>query len=174
MVVIPPMPRWLFMSCCTDLHHCTNSKAEGFKTKLLLDFLQLRDTLIQHLVKLGIKNFKAMDTCCITDCTTTANLQNRLEELKKVTAPDGIHFTEAGYKNLAERCTICHSALCNALAKAEKHGTFFWRGFRSTRGSARTAAPRAPPEDSRGRHVWCTSLARGRPYVRGFHLYRRN
>jgi hypothetical protein len=77
------MPRWLFSSCCNDTRHCTNSKIESFETKLLADFLHLHWTLIQHLVRLGVKNFKVMDTYCTTECTATANTASRLEELKK-------------------------------------------------------------------------------------------
>jgi hypothetical protein len=65
--------------------------------RLLTDFLYLLGTLIQHLVRLGVKNSKVMDTWCTTSCTATSNTASRLEELRMVTAKDGIHFTQAGY-----------------------------------------------------------------------------
>jgi hypothetical protein len=161
--MIPPMPRWVFSSCCSDTQHCTNSKTESFEMRLLTDFLHRLGTLIQHLVRLGVKNSKVMDTWCTTSCTATSNAASSLEELKKVIAKDGIHFTQAGYKNLADRCTACVHTLCNAPAIIEKHGTFFWRGYRSTRGSARTPPLRAHTQHSRGAPNGAHTVCQGVP-----------
>jgi hypothetical protein len=57
----------------------------------LTEFFQLCGMLLRHLVGMGVKNFKVMDTCCTTNCTSTANTAKRLSELQKVTEKDGIH-----------------------------------------------------------------------------------
>ncbi len=62
---------------------------------------------------------------------------NRLAELRTVTANDGIHFTQSGYQNLANRCTTCLHTLINTPKKIEKSITHFWRVFRTSRGSSR-------------------------------------
>jgi hypothetical protein len=40
-----------------------------------------------------------MDFRCTTARKPTANNLERLAELRKVTAKDGVHFVDAGYKN---------------------------------------------------------------------------
>jgi hypothetical protein len=95
-VLIPPLPRYLFASCCDDLSHCTNAKNDKYQENLLTGFLQLRNGLIKTLVSAGVKNFKVLDTCCTTNCATTANSKTRLSELKTVTAKDGVHYVAAG------------------------------------------------------------------------------
>jgi lysophospholipase L1-like esterase len=132
-VIIPPLPRYLFTRCCSDADHCTNANEENFSAKLLTNFVQLRNELIKQLVSEGITNFKVMDLCCVTNCSLTANTASRLEELKKVTASDGVHFTGTGYTNLAKRCSDCLKTLlgsmCNPKGKKAVPVTFFWRGF---------------------------------------------
>ncbi len=132
-VIIPPLPRYLFTRCCSDADHCTNANDKNFSAKLLTNFVQLRNELIKQLVSEGITNFKVMDLCCVTNCSLTANTASRLEELKKVTASDGVHFTGTGYTNLAKRCSDCLKTLlgsmCNPKGKKAVPVTFFWRGF---------------------------------------------
>ncbi len=75
----------------------------------------------------------------------TACAEERIKGLRSVTAKDGVHFVDIGYKNLAGRCVECLSKMLKksekeAVTKPEKKGIptcFFWRGFRSTRGSSR-------------------------------------
>jgi hypothetical protein len=73
----------------------------NFGISMLKDFTQLRHTLIRRLVAHGLKNFKVLDTCCITGCVSTATTTSRLSELRQVTAKDWVHFVTAGYKHLA-------------------------------------------------------------------------
>jgi hypothetical protein len=101
--------------------------SENFESKRLREFLQMRGTLTKHLVGLGVQNLKVMDTCCHNQHHHSQHSANRLADLQKVTANDGIHFTPDGYKNLATRCTVCSHTLTNTPKKAEKQGTHFWR-----------------------------------------------
>jgi hypothetical protein len=110
-VVMPPMPRFLFVRCCSDTSHCTNANEQNYKETLLTDYIALRTVLIRQLVSLGCKNFKVLDTCCATGCPATSNTPTRIAELKNVTASDGVHFSKAGYSNIVNRCSACLSAM---------------------------------------------------------------
>ncbi len=135
----------------------------------------LRGTLIPRLVRLGVKNFKVMDTCSTTSCTTTASTANRLAELRTVTANDGVHFTQSGYKNLANICTSCLPTLISTPKNIEEIITHFWRGFRNSRGSLRIMASLGHSMPGRSAaHGNRTAFALGRFHSRGFHPYRRH
>ncbi len=129
------MPRFFFSCCCGDASHCTNANEQDFATVLLSDFTKLRTDLIRHLVQMGLSDFKAMNTCCTTACAQTANTPDRLAELKKMVARDGIHFADGGWKNLALRTISCLKTVLSVIKKTPKKTTFFWRGFRSQKGS---------------------------------------
>ncbi len=140
-VIIPPLPRFLFARCCNDPDHCTNATEIDFSKTMLTGFTEMRNNLIRQLVSAGLNNFRVMDVCCTTSCPVTACKDDRLKGLRSVTAKDGVHYVDAGYKNLAGRCMDCLSKmLSHESQKPEKTGkptSFFWRGFRSTRGSSR-------------------------------------
>jgi hypothetical protein len=87
------------------------------------------------LVRLGVVNFKVMDSCCVTACSTTANISDRLRELGGVYNSDGVHFNADGHTNLAHRTIGCLRTLLSTPKKKSNVTTFFWRGFRSRRGS---------------------------------------
>jgi hypothetical protein len=127
----------VFVRCCSNAEHCTNMHRKDYQENLMSGFIQLRSSLIKLLVSHGISNFKVMDACCPTNCSLTASVCERIVELKKVTAKDGVHFIDAGYKKLAERCSACISVLLAGEDKpCKRKPTFhFWRGFRSHRGS---------------------------------------
>jgi hypothetical protein len=135
-LIIPPIPIYLFARCCDDPAHCTNWNVDSFPAELLSGFISLRLQFIKSLTRLQITNFRVLDSCCTTTCTSTSNTVTRISELRKVTAKDGIHFIEQGYKNLAENCvaslrTLLSSNSERARGGVHKSGVFFWRGFRS-------------------------------------------
>jgi hypothetical protein len=136
-VIIPPLPRYLFAHCCSNAEHCTNMHEKDYQEILMSGFIQLRNSLIKLLVSHGLSNFKVMDACCPTNCSLTADIGERIVELKKITAKDGVHFIDAGYRKIAERCTACISVLLAGDNKPcqRKPTLHFWRGFRSHRGS---------------------------------------
>ncbi len=134
-IKIPPLPRYIFSRCCTDASHCTNADKNDFPTKMLTGFTQQRNELIKSLLQHGLTNFKVLDVGCITTSATTASLPEKLEELRKVSAGDGIHFSANGYRNLAQRTLSCLKTLRSEKPKPTRKSTFFWRGFRSPRGS---------------------------------------
>ncbi len=168
-VLVPPIPRYLFSRCCDDIGHCTNAKKDKYQDELLSGFLQLRNSLIKMLVTAGLKNFKVLDTCCTTTCATTANTKTWLIDLKMVTAKDGVHYVAAGYRNLATRSISCLKTLLASPPRDERVRSFFWRGFKSPKGSNRIGLSKKSPSVRGGGN---NRLARGS--LRGFHPYRRN
>jgi hypothetical protein len=124
--------------------------------------------LIRSLVQKGLKNFKVLDTCCVTTCKATANLNDRVVEMRKVTSKDGVHFVAAGYGNLAARVTASLVALAAAPRREPKSIVHFWRGFKSDIGSMKPKVSVSVTVRGRGH-----SNLRGRRLARGFHPYHR-
>ncbi len=176
--IVPPLPRYLFSRCCNDSGHCTNMSEPDFPDKMLAGFVLMRHELIRHLVQSGQTDFKVLDSCCNTDCDTTASIPERLKGLRISTANDGVHLTPKGYLNLAGRATKCIKQMMVRQPKStRKNQTFFWRGFRSTRGSswARTG-PSSIHRDSHALRGVVRGSARGdrRSHMpRPYHPYKR-
>jgi hypothetical protein len=134
---------------------------------------------------LQIKNFRVLDSCCTTNCTSTSNTVTRINELRKVTAKDGIQFIEQGYKNLAENCvaslrTLLSSNSERARGGVHESGVFFWRGFRSPVGSSLPTPAGASSSSGRGFHsrgVAARGTGRGHTWPGGrgygYHPYNR-
>jgi hypothetical protein len=101
-IVIPPLPRYLFTGCCKQSDHSTNVGDPDHAKTMLMDVLGLRNTLKKFVSGLGLNRCRVLESCCITDCTPTANLETRLDHLKTVTASDGVHFSSVGYDNLVQ------------------------------------------------------------------------
>jgi lysophospholipase L1-like esterase len=186
-VVIPPLPRYLFSRCCGDKNHCTNADDKDFRETLLAGFVHLKNELIKHLVRLGVVNFKVMDSCCVTACSTTANISDRLKELGRVYNSDGVHFNADGHTNLAQRTIGCLRTLLSTPRKKSNATTFFWRGFRSRRGSLANKSTVGKANwtgggnvasnhvviGSRGRAWGGSSRGKSPNNSRGYHPYRR-
>jgi lysophospholipase L1-like esterase len=134
-IIVPPLPRYVFSRCCSDTSHCTNAEDSDFAKKMLTGFNQQRSELIKTLVQQGLTNFKVLDVGCVTSGATTASLSEKLEELRKVSTADGVHFSADGYRNLAQRTLNCLKTLRSEKPKPSRKPTFFWRGFRSPHGA---------------------------------------
>jgi hypothetical protein len=179
-VVLPPLPRYLFAGCCNDPGHCSNRRENNFQTDIMSGFIKLRNGLIKQLVDSGLNNFKVMDSCCATTCKGTAGLPERITALRNVTSKDGVHFVQEGYKNIAERCKSCLKQLVSGPQKMtpnRKPTSFFWRGFRSSRGSTMSARVTKPLQAGYG--TASRSSLRGNPRgghgsrYRSYHPYKR-
>ncbi len=135
----------------------------------------MRNSLIRQLVSSGLTNFRVMDICCTMECPVTACTEERIKGLRSVTAKDGVHFVNVGYKNLAGRCVDCLSKMFGkeheaSGAEPEKRGTptsFFWRGFRSLCGSSRPKKFQAWTPGVRGSSSSARGIARGRAVPAG-------
>jgi hypothetical protein len=125
-VIIPPLPRYLFLRCCSEENHCTNAKEAGYVEQLMSGFLKLRNDLIKQLVQSGLTDFKVLDSCCITECKQTADIPERIKSLRETTWQDGAHFNSEGYKHLAERATCCLKGIMTSpkIKKTGQEHTF--------------------------------------------------
>jgi hypothetical protein len=166
-VIVPPLPRYLFKGCCHQKDHSTNVSEPSHSSKLLSDTISLRNTLKKFVAGLSISRCLVMHSCCIADCPPTANIASPIESLKSVCTQDGVHFTTEGYDNLV--ASINKSALLLAkrtpvVSTSKKQ--HYWRGFKSFCGSA-VVAPNV-----RGCVRGGKAVRGGRPF-RPFHPYRR-
>jgi hypothetical protein len=126
----------------------------------------------------GLTGFKVMDCCCVTNCSPTATVPERLEALKRTVARDDIHFTSAGYRNLSERAINCMKSLMDAPKRILKSMNHFWRGFQSARSSTMPRAclgsmSHGSAGTSRGAIRGLSRGANPGSRTRSFHPYRR-
>ncbi len=165
-VIVPPLPRYLFSGCCRQSGHSTNVGDPNHSNTLLSDTIGLRNHLKKFASSLGIKRCRVLDSCCVADCPTIANTLSRLEARKKVSAQDGVHFTADGYTNMANAILRGESQLSETskMFRSAKQ-SHYWRGFRSIRGSHFAEFARGI---SRGE-----KSDRGGRQTRKFHPYRR-
>ena len=137
-IIVTPLPRYLYTSCCDREGHCDGTGTIEHVNRIVEDTIQLRKTIVNGLVKQGVKNFTVLDLLSSTFGTTVDEITS---ELKKVSSSDGVHLTSAGYgsvadtikKNLAKDTPpVSVSGPTNAAT-----GGFFWRGFLSPVGTPR-------------------------------------
>jgi hypothetical protein len=119
MVVIPPLPRYMFSPCCNVASHCPNVKLPGHPEKIPGDLSVLRNCLIKSIA--GVPNVRVTDLCIATTCTPTSNTNMRVTLLCDVCALDGVHFSDAGYSNMASNCIDC------LMTIVPGHGGGGWR-----------------------------------------------
>jgi hypothetical protein len=181
-LILPPLPRYLFARCCSDTGHCSNMHEKDFQEATMAGFILLRASLIRLLVSNGLTNFKVMDSCCVTSCSLTASVRDRIAELRKVTAKDGVHFIDDGYRNVAERSIACISTMLSEDHKptcSQKPTVHFWRGFRSSRGSLLPSLGSSTPHMHHGRAARGSFRGTSRGNIGGigrnrpFHPYRK-
>jgi hypothetical protein len=169
-LIVPPLPRYLFVGCCGQKEHCQNVSDPNHARKMLSDIIGLRSSLKKLVINSGLTNVRVLDTCCVTSCAGTANTESRLCALRDVMAPDGVHYLSDGYANFVSQCA---SAAAASFTKTDVSRTnqsqtkHFWRGFRSSIG-AKTAV-----HGSGNRATFARGSKRGRP-GRHFHPYKRN
>jgi hypothetical protein len=83
-----------------------------------------------------------MDTCSSVPCTDDLSVHEKLDALKKVSAPDGVHLNQTGYMTMAENIVEClerlkagKSARSAAVALSGPRRMHVWHGFCSPVGS---------------------------------------
>ncbi len=171
LVVIPPLPRYLFTGCCNQTGHSLNLNNEGHPKRLLSDTIGLRNSLKKFVNTLGLLNCRVIDTCCVTDCTATSDIDSRTDALKYVMAKDGVHFLSTGYDNMVSSIVnTCADTLSVKPAAAKSSKSHFWRGFRSIVGSSASTPSSRPSYRGHGHY------GRGRGYcgMNRHHPYKHN
>jgi hypothetical protein len=134
---------------------------------MLTDFIQLRHTLVKELVANGVSNFQVLDTCSATALPCTANTASRIQALAEITVRDGVHLKPEGYFNLARSIGTGMDSLAAPKRTPSKQKQYFWRGFKSTKGSDTMAALHGTTNRAtvRGKHH------RGRSSYGGNHMF---
>jgi hypothetical protein len=133
MVVIPPLPRYLFLPCYNPTNRCSTPSPPPSE-KILSELSVLRSCLIKSIV--GISNVRVADHCVATTGTPTSNTSTRIEHLREVCGSDGVHFNSTCYSTLATNCTTCLEAMATKAAStkqslAPKKRGHYLRGYRS-------------------------------------------
>jgi hypothetical protein len=140
----PPIPRYLFGSCCFDLAHGTNIRMGGHGEKMLGEHCRIRNDLKSTLLKDGIRNMRVLDT--LGSLTSKSTVAEQLAALRPLVAKDNVHLTTSGYKALAE--AIFKEALNFGIVRSKgKHSLSGlqmvtgaeWHGFVSNQGVGRTS-----------------------------------
>ena len=100
-IFIPPIPRYVFGSCCGNGTHGTNINTPLHSHHALSEHTRQRHTIIKSLNNTGISNHKVINIIhCLNDTTDTPH--NRISALKKHTHTDNVHLTPDGYEKIAE------------------------------------------------------------------------
>jgi hypothetical protein len=153
LVVIPPLPRYLFSGCCKQSGHSLNVNNVGYAKQLLTDTIGLQNCLKKIVCSLGLANCRVMDSCCVTDCKAAADIDTRIDALKLVTAQDSVHFLNTSYDHLVENILRTDASTTSAAASTTRvQKSHFWRGFRSTVGSSASTLSNWPSTRGHGHY----------------------
>jgi hypothetical protein len=158
-VIMPPLPRYVFVGCCRDTSHSTNVGVDGYSSKILESCLHFRKVLKTALVgtdELG-KFWVTDSLSCVG--SEPASMQAKLEALRPSLGPDGVHLTDQGrfhlFNGLAKTVLALREGKLGKPPKPAEAAAsslisgrnFYWRGFTSDRGST----SRSTPRNNRGR-----------------------
>ena len=156
-IFIPPIPRFVFGSCCTDTAHGSNTNTETHSAHAITEHIRQRHTIIKSLNSTGITNHKVLDIMhCIREGPD--NDDNRLTSLKKVTHKDNVHLSTAGYAKIAAGILDAAQQLSARpkMPGGPPRGMEIsgWHGFTTTTGPGMTSRSTPPPpaRGSGGRH----------------------
>ena len=152
-IFIPPIPRYVFGSCCTSITHGNNTKSDSHKAHALNEHIRQRHTIIKSLNAAGITNHKVLDIMhCLREGPDTE--ENRLTCLRKATHRDNVHLSTEGYAKLAAGILDAAQQLTARprVEGGQPRGLEIsgWHGFVTTTGYGTTSRA-TPPHPARGR-----------------------
>jgi hypothetical protein len=145
-ISIPPLPRYVFNSCCNNPTHCANMLDEGHAEKMINSVTHLRNVLKKESNMLGVRNNWILDgvgaICGIPVGKSGGSNKELLPDLQKVLAADGVHLKPGGYRNLASAIiSAIEGVKSGSLTKpaavlpvsegGKSQREFFWKGFLS-------------------------------------------
>lgn len=154
-VVIPPQPRYMFSPCCGDTKHCTNLQSQNHPEVILNCTNKLRAVLKARLARSLPGLYWVTDTCSSIPEDSQKATQDRVVGLRQVSAPDGVHLTAEGYRNIGKSIVSAVARLqsgqrgpraqssvtaVDSVTGAGGVNRYFWRGFCSPVGSTRPVA----------------------------------
>jgi hypothetical protein len=153
-IIVPPLPRHLYNTCCGNTRHCTNFKNDDYELSLLQATTHFRPLLNEALLKQGTERFFVIDGIgAILGVPPGGNRgapSEIVRELSEYCTKDGVHYTDSAYSNIAKTVMSAAKGVSDGtLTKSglEKHplpgqqagGSYFWRGFISPVGARLTS-----------------------------------
>jgi hypothetical protein len=141
-IVLPPLPRYIFGPCCSDVNHCIDVGKPEYIHQMLESSTGLRKTIQDGLVKTGVTDFSVPDLLqqLLDEKSDTKKMA---EKLKGITAQDNVHLTLLGYAKMADVVLKLieekrSAAALNVSGPAAASGPgYYWRGFLSPVGTTR-------------------------------------
>jgi hypothetical protein len=146
-VIMPPLPRCVFVGCCRDTSHSTNVGMDGYSSKILDSCLHFRKVFKTSLVgKVELGKFWVTDSLSCVG-SEPATMQAKLDALRPSLGSDGVHLTDQGRFHLFHGLVKTVLDLqegklgkppkpAEAAASSIISGqSYYWRGFTSDRGS---------------------------------------
>ena len=114
-IFIPPIPRFVFGSCCDNKTHGTNINTPLHPQHALAEHTRQRHTIIKTLNSTGITSHRVLDVIqSINKAQDTP--YNRTTALKLHTHKDNIHLTPEGYRLLADSIIATASSMTSQPA----------------------------------------------------------
>ena len=148
-IVFPPIPCYVFGSCCNDTSHAPNVSSPTHITSSLTEHIRQRSTIIRKLHDHKTQHFKVIDVLSIF-AQTSASIADKGTGLKSHTHRDNVHLTENGYKLVADAIISEAKLLRDRVNPPSKPNTNsagvkgselrVWGGFYCTAGYGKTAS----------------------------------
>ena len=118
-IMLPPIPRYVYGSCGSDITHAPNTISPNHITTSLTEHIRQRNTIIHRLHDNKTQHFKVIDLQS-TFSTTSSNISDKGNALKLHTHRDNEHLTETGYKLVADTIIAEAKMLQERLAPQSK------------------------------------------------------
>lgn len=125
-VFLPPLPRYLYTSCCGRTGHCDGLGVKESVNDLLEKTLGLRKVIAASLVKAGITDLVVPDTLHLMYGETVTKVD---EGLQKDASSDGVHLTHNMYRTLADtvKTVITPVSASLSVPGTAMRQSYFWR-----------------------------------------------
>ena len=147
-IVLLPIPRYVFGSCCNNTSHAPNISSPTHITTSLTEHIRQRSTIICKLHDHKTQHLKVIDLLGIFS-PTSASITDKGNGLKCDTHRDNVHLTENGYKLVANTIILEAKLLRHRVSpqsKPDSNSTGVkgsesraWGGFFCTAGYGKTA-----------------------------------
>ncbi len=97
-VLLSPSVRWYRRKCCDTEEHCTNFCAAGYRKGMLVDLMEVKDTMMELCREQGMQMYRVMSTCELLGLRAAMEE----DEVERILGTDPVHMTEDGFVTLTE------------------------------------------------------------------------
>ena len=145
-IFIPPIPRFVFGSCCDNSTHGNNIRTPLHPQHALAEHTRQRHTIIKTLNSTGITTHRVLDVIQSINKAQDTPF-NRTSSLKQRMHKDNNNLTLDGYRLLADSIIATASTMTSrpAVTQGPPRGIeiIYWHGFTTTTryGSRSRASP---------------------------------